>query len=281
MNTTNTAAIKRVAAINPRAFKAMHSVVGFDFEQPFTLIAIDGPYTANKLNNAIRQEMGESLNHVTVVLTRNPRSQWRKGFYLFTLRGSNVTIKCDYIGYGMETFSRKSDFDELRKSPSVEAFVFVQDRGHLKPRQEKPVDYTGRFAEAPMRRHSRWDDGRYAIDKSGYILEIRREALRRKALKLRQDREKDAYLNTDNAAKVDELRRKIAEVRLSLAAELTQANTGREVEAIADKLKWYKGLSGIMQDFERYESYTNERKFASIAESDRLYQDILNSLNAI
>lgn len=116
------------------------------------------------------------------------------------------------------------------------------------------------------------------IDKSGYLLRERREDLKRRAAALRAEREKAAFLAADNSAKVEELRGMIEARKNELVRQLQQATTAEAVREVEKALCSWKGLGGIMGDFERFERNSAAKKYASIEEADRVYNGIKNAL---
>ncbi len=272
--------VKALNKINPKAFRAMHQEVGFDFEKPFALFRIDGNFTIRKLENLIDEAGMNSRKDAIAILIHEPRSTWHKDLRLATLNHGKIEV--EHRAYGLGNFWRKSDFEDMRKSRNAETFVIVQSRAFIKAHEEKPIDLNGRFKTAPHRRT--WNGFRatsstYTLDKSGYIVDIRKENLKRRADDLRKERAKNAYLLTDNTAKVEELRRKISIRKAEIVNDLISATDAKSIKNVASKLDW-GGLYSIMNLFEDYERLTNERGYSSIESSERAYNTILEKLGA-
>lgn len=272
--------IKALNKINPKAFRALRQEVGFDFEKPFALFRIDGNFTVRKLENLIDEAGMDSRNDAVALLMHEPHSTWHKDLRLATLNHGKIEV--EHRAYGLGNFWRKSDFEDMRKSRNAETFVIVQSRAFIKAHEEKPIDLNGRFKTAPHRRT--WNGFRatsstYTLDKSGYIVDIRKENLKQRAYNLHKERAKNAYLLTDNTAKVEELRRKIAVRKAEIVNDLISATDAQSVKDVASKLDW-GGLYSVMSLFEDYERLTNTRGYSSIESSERAYNTILEKLGA-
>lgn len=209
-------------------------------------------------------------------------------------------------------FYRKADFDDLRKKNTAETWIILQAKEHLRFPTEVKLDLTERFTLGKVdvstykgyyvrgvelfRRDGKGEKldyqthGNYyyegmwkpesvyeIFDKSGWYLRDRREDLKRRADALRAERAKAAYLNTDNADKVKELRALIDRRKAEIVAQLSMASTSEEIDAVREALGW-RGLYGIMRDFESFKENTEARKYSSIERSDAAYNAIKSKL---
>ena len=118
------------------------------------------------------------------------------------------------------------------------------------------------------------------FDKSGYYVRERRDELKRKAAALRAEREKAAFIATDNAAKVEELRGMIEARKMEIVSQLANAHTSADLKAVESAVAYFRGLGGIMCDFERYERNSAEKRYNSIADADRAYNAIKSALES-
>jgi hypothetical protein len=225
-----------------------------------------------------------------------------------------VRASFNYHLIPFDYFFSKGSFEEVRKDAGAETYVFLQRREFLKKPEKKPVDYSQRFKVKDVRYswtsnmaeryvyslelYETTTDGKRkiefgknkcylsdrphntadVIDKSGYLLQDRRENLKRRAAKLRAERAKAAFMAADNSAKVEELRGMIEARKNEIVQQLQQATTAEEVKKVESALAWWKGLGGIMSDFERFERNSAAKKYASIEEADRVYNGIKNAL---
>ena len=210
-------------------------------------------------------------------------------------------------------FYRKRDFDDLRKRNTADTWIILQAREHLRFPAEPKLDLSERFkiGKADMSSYKgesyvnrvelfrmagkgekqiyethgnylwagMWKpESVYDIfDKSGWYLRGKREDLKRRANILRKEREKAAYLNTDNADKVKELQALIDRRKAEIVAQLAAAATSKEIDAVRDALG-FRGLYGIVSDFETFKEKTEGRKYSSIEDSDRAYNAIKSKM---
>lgn len=119
------------------------------------------------------------------------------------------------------------------------------------------------------------------IDKSGYLLPWRRDELKRRALELRKEKEKAAYLQTDNSGKIEEIAARIEKVKKALAGEVLRAVNYDDVCKVARRLGHCKGLASVVNHFELFQNYTVEKRFSSIASSEAKYQEIVKELDEL
>lgn len=275
--------IKALNKINPKAFRALHNEIGFDFEKPFTLFRIDGNFTIRKLENLIDEAGMDSRKDVVAILIRDEKA-WNSALHLVRLVDGKIDIDVTrklWSNFDVDYFVTKGNFENMRKSRTSETFVIVQSRAFVKAHEEKPIDLNGRFKTAPSCRvwYGRNCSDRHTLDKSGYIVDIRKENLKRRADDLRKERAKNAYLLTDNTAKVEELRKKIAVRKAEIVNDLISATDAKSIKNVASKLDW-GGLYSVMSLFEDYERLTNTRGYSSIESSERAYNTILEKLGA-
>lgn len=228
-----------------------------------------------------------------------------------------VRASFNYQLIPFDYFYCKGSFEEVRKDAGAETYVFLQKREFLKKPEKKPVDFSQRFHLAQVRyswtsngnkkyvsslelyetttdgkrkveygERSRYyaalsdrpEDAGEWIDKSGYLLRDRRENLKRRAAALRAERAKAAFMAADNSAKVEELRGMIEARKNELVQQLQQATTAEAVREVEKALCTWRGLGGIMSDFERFERNSAAKKYASIEEAERVYNGIKNAL---
>lgn len=209
-------------------------------------------------------------------------------------------------------FYRKADFDALRKKNTAETWIILQAKENLRFPAEVKLDLTERFKIGKVdistykgicvrgvelfRRDGKGEKldyqthGNYyyegmwkpesvyeIFDKSGWYLHDRRENLKRRADALRAERAKAAYLNTDNADKVRELQALIDRRKAEIVAQLSEAATSDEIDAVREALGW-RGLYGIVRDFEAFKENTEARKYSSIERSDDAYNAIKSKM---
>lgn len=119
------------------------------------------------------------------------------------------------------------------------------------------------------------------IDKSGYLLPWRRDELKWRAFARRSEKEKAAYLQTDNNGKIEEIAARIEKVKKALAEEILRAVSCDDVCKVARRLGHCKGLASVVNHFELFQKYTIEKRFSSIAASEARYQEIVKELDEL
>lgn len=119
------------------------------------------------------------------------------------------------------------------------------------------------------------------IDKSGYLLPWRRDELKRRAVVRHNEKEKAAYLQTDNSGKIEEIAARIEKVKKALAEEVLRAVSYDNVCTVSRRLGHYKGLASVVNLFELFQTYTIEKRFASIASSEARYHEIIAELDEL
>lgn len=307
--------IKKLLSVDRNAMRDLHTVIGFDFNKPFTVWEISGRFTVKQIEKEAEKR---GYNNAVISVCVRDRFGWNKDFSLATVRGGVVTIdyKTPYYGNGrgLDTFYAKCSFEDMRKSESAEAVIFAQRRDDIKKPEEKKVDFSERFKVERVNyctdgHGARWisklelkqttnngkrveyggpwyidneksrpQDVREVIDGSGYLLKERRAEWRRKAAKLRADREKEAYNATNNEKQLEELRSMIKNRKSVIVSMLQAAETCAQLREVEKAIAYWKGLAGIVSDFERFERNTAEKKYRSISESNSAFNAIKAAL---
>ena len=194
----------------------------------------------------------------------------------------------------------KKQLDEIRKEEGTTTYIICQKKANLSEENAHPVNLENRFilkdyltagykGESYIDRvHLRRTDDngsgytyndhgqiiytsyyKYAaidevIDKSGYIVNKKSDDLKRRAAALKADREKAAYLQTDNAETIASLENLFTATKSAIIEELKQETTSEAIEAVGDKIWKYNGLGGIASDLERLKANDAARKYSSI-----------------
>lgn len=212
-----------------------------------------------------------------------------------------------------DNFYAKSDFEEWRKNEGAEWWLVWQQPEHLQPVRGSsgPLDTSRRYKLNPAPyTHTRGGDGKGnswirrlsliltgeqgnktevttfnrpteltdIIDKSGYLLQERREDWKRKAEALRKERAKAEFLTTDNSDKVKDLKEKIAARKNELIAQLQTAATYEEIKQVEEALSYWNGFGDIVHKFETFARMVKEKSFPSVAHCEEAYNLILQKL---
>lgn len=319
MNNTNNN-IKNLLSVHSNALRCLHGTLNFDFCTPFNVYFISGKYTVRKIEKMIETDGYNIRNAVIAIVTRDLNS-WNKDFSMVTVdffNGIKIDYKmpyCNNYKSRLDTFFRKSDFEDVRKSEKAETYVFCQLKENLTKQTGNSIDYSGRFKFVNYRNYY---DGRNTyihkvnlrltggkgekieyqvdryrmggletndlndiIDKSGYLVCERRKEWKRKAKSLRSQRAKAAFKVTDNTEKISKLEELINKRKNELVIMLNNATTSIEIRNMGSMINSWNGLYGVVRDFELLKKRDEEKSFSSITDFEMAYATIVNTLDKI
>ena len=216
-------------------------------------------------------------------------------FYTYS-NGRSIYTKIEY-------YFRKSDFNDYRKQDNIITYVICQRKANAARKNPHEVNYTSRFKVKNISYWGyssggpsyigridliRTDDngttteyndhGRVIwkghtpeytniteiIDKSGYIVNTKRDELKRRAAALRAERAKAAYIKTDNAAIIAELENLYKKARAAIVKELSAAETVEQYQTISKKLDYFHGIADALAALERLKENDANRAYSSI-----------------
>ena len=296
-----TAAIR---AINPAIFEGLHIKVGFDFEAPITIKRISAPFTIKKAWKAV--EPSNPYTSTAAIIMRDSRPN----YYNHTPRVIPITadgIRDDFHDMSYHKYDRehhynnvfdyicrKGDFNDLRKLDTCEAFIIVQHDNFIQKPAEKKTDWTQRQRHMTPGTHEQRRPGysyykpyTIIIDKSNYRVDLKREDLKRRAAKLRTEREKAAAdLATKNTAAdrmnaitaaFNAAKRRIIDA-ISAAAPTDTAHIDSIDKAID---KYSTGIKWIVFDIERFNANATGNKYSSPDKYNAAFNGIVSRLDAI
>ncbi len=303
MNTNE--AKKALLRENKYALRGLHDVFGYDFMAPHDVMHISGKFTINQVNKLV-EKAGYSVRSKTVLLVKvNGRGCWNNELHVVKVMGSGYKVDFrspyynNYNNKAFDNYYAKKGFEEARKDDKVEAYIICQENDFLRKKADSPVDredrykiscrWTGHYdiVSCTTSKKYDWTLDTYnrehledVFDRSGYFVKFKREDLKRRAEKLRAEREKAAYLETENTAKIDNLLRMIDKRKLEIVEQLANATTSAAMKSIEDSVSYFRGLGGILSDFEIFKRKTENKEYPSIAASDAAYNRIMAKLNA-
>lgn len=201
----------------------------------------------------------------------------------------------------VDDFYAKTQLNDTRKQDGLTTYIICQKKENQATENPHPVDLAARFTLKKFDTYRKSSGGEYIdrvylrrtddtgsaytyhdrsniiyesrftntaineiIDKSGYIIDRKRDELKRKAAALRADRARAAYLETDNTNIIKELDSLFTETKNAIIEELTQATTAEALKKVSDKLDRWRGLAGIAGDLERLKEADKARKYSSV-----------------
>ena len=301
-----------ILAINPAIFKGLHIKLGFDFQQPVTIRRIPAPFTIKKAWKLVEADHTPATSTAAIIM-RDTGNTWGiyRDLHMTPITADNLRDDYDdHMSYSLgrahgyktvfSDFYAKGSFHDLRKSPTCEAWIIAQRNDLLKPWAEPARDWTERQRDMTPGEHPQpcrvyYGNRRpvYLIDKSNYRLDARREDLKRRAAKLRADRQKaaaDDATRATAARRYNDLLKAFNDARQRIITALVNVDTltlspatVAELETIGKAVGEYayKGLSGAARDINQFEAAARDNRFTTPARYDAAYNDILEKLAAI
>lgn len=301
-----------ILAINPAIFKGLHIKLGFDFQQPVTICRIPAPFTIKKAWKLAADH--DPTTSTAAIIMRDTGNTWGiyRDLHMAPITADN--LRDDYDDHSMSyslgrahgyktvfsTFFSKGSFHDLRKAPTCEAWIIAQRNDLLKPWTEPARDWTERQRDMTPGEHPQpcrvyYANRRpvYLIDKSNYRIDARREDLKRRAAKLRADRQKaaaDDATRATAARRYNDLLKAFNDAKQRIITALVNVDpltlspaTVAELEIIGKAIGEYawKGLSGAARDINQFEAAARENKFTTPARYDAAYNAIVEKLAAI
>jgi hypothetical protein len=219
----------------------------------------------------------------------------------------------------IDNFYAKRQYEDVRKSDQADTVIIWQDRQFLNMVQrEKSLDRSSRFKLLNYdfitdRTHNKRYIKRVelqktgekggkcrldligmtfcpgspfykteigdVIDKSGYLLQDRRDDLRRRAAALRAERKKAAFNASNNDDKIKSLEKALASRKAQIVKALEAAETVEEFEAVEKSLSRWDGYTRAFNSFNTFKKRVEEKAFASLDDCERDYKTILQRLN--
>lgn len=299
-----------ILAINPAIFKGLHIKLGFDFQQPLTICRIPAPFTIKK---AWKLAEADPATSTAAIIMRDTGNTWGiyRDLHMTPITADNLRDDYDdHMSYSLgrahgyktvfSDFYAKGSFHDLRKSPTCEAWIIAQRNDLLKPWTEPTRDWTERQrdmtpGEHPQPRRVYYGNRRpvYLIDKSNYRLDARRDDLKRRAAKLRADRQKaaaDDATRATAARRCNDLLKAFSDAKQRIITALVNVDpltlgpaAVTELETIGKAIGEYawKGLSGAARDINQFEAAARDNRFTTPARYDAAYNEILEKLAAI
>lgn len=250
------------------AFMQLHNAFGFDFEKPFNMVYHEGNFTIA----SARKLLGVEFDNFIIII-RNPENYCRRDRFMVVkaIGGGFDLVEGRTLGYynnfrqSLDDYFRKSDFNDDRKSTKAQAYFLYQPE-----RYRRPVKATPRPSY-----YNRRDD---IFDKCGNNVTERRNELIRRAEALRRERKRAEYLETDDAAKVQELEKKIAATKAAIISELEKATTENDYKKVGEKIGGWHGLKWVVWHFGNYKKRTAEKDYPSVDMATAAYNEIVKDL---
>lgn len=250
------------------ALMQLNHAFGIDFEKPFTMVYHEGNFTIASARKLVGVEYDDFI-----IIIRNPENYCRRDRFMVVkaIGGGFDLVEGRALGYynnfrqSLDHYFRKSDFNDDRKSTKAQAYFLYQAKEYRRPvKPERPPYY--------IRRND------VIFDKSGNNITERRNDLKRRADALRRERARAAYLETDDAAKVQELGKRIAATKAAIISELEKATTENDYKKVGEKIGGWHGLKWVVWNFGIYKKRTAEKDYPSVETANGAYNEIVKDL---
>ena len=305
-------ASKAMYKLNSAIFRGLHVKMGFDFEKPITIKRIPAPFTIRAAYKVIEPDGLNQYNATTAIIMHDSRpGRYDSTPRLVPLHLDGIRDDFDKMSYHQydrqhrytwifDDFCRKGDFHELRKAKTCEAFIISQRDEYTRKYSEPVRDWTERQRDMNPGEHVQRTQFYYnkrptiIIDKSNYRVDMKRDDLKRRAAKLRSDREKaaaDAATESTANVKYCELIAALYHANQRIIKALTAidyenvtadtVNTFRTIAASIGEYSYLRGISAATNSIIDFERSAKEKKFTSPDRYNAAYNNILDTLNAI
>ena len=298
---TNTSAKALLTAAGKNTLRYIHDNYGLDFEQPFILEKLNEKFTVNKIWSFIPHYLYDFTVVAVVHDERLPQYNIAK----ILSNGIDIELpnknKYDHKTRP-EHYYLKGDFDKDRKKGN-DYFIIAQQKNYIRPVKEKenPVfdenhryiitktNHSYLYFKDPEKqgKEEYYSSGRFVydrrsnnfenwFDKSGYLVIRQQERLQQEAKKLRTEREKAKYLETDNTSYIEKVRYEFNKLKTYSIGLLAAASNYETLKNISHCFDWK--IAWILFDIELFEQRTNNKEYASIEKSMTAYNNILSKI---
>lgn len=305
---------KMLVKENPKALQFLHNAHGFDFEKPFYIGSIPGRFTYKMVNDCIKANIGDDFVSVVLVKPKSylyerlHYATMKAGKFSISVDRAKVRT----WAFNVDTFVSVSDFEETRKSRTECVYIIAQKPEYMvTPKTEKTLrpnerykvmDSVGRCAdgrgkvwinEIKLRRndgsrnvtsYKPWNSfypGENQsnvledyVDKSGYIVRMRRMELAGQAKKLKAQHNAEELARTDFSARKASVDAGIAAAKKFLADAIMAASTKQEVRSIEGKIS---SLEWVFYDVDKAENGF----FSNVAAKNRHYDELERKIREI
>lgn len=287
---------KELTTINRGMLQGLHNQFGYDFMNPYTLVKIEGAFTAKKaLDGAINWELFEREDYKVVFLLSDRRcacyvaNELKAAIYtrdVFDVK----CVKSDFY-HGLDNFYAKCDLENVRKDENTVTYVLIQKTRYIKTvnfRAAVPEIVTGKryhYTEETARNFEKYSfadvigsdskaytlkngtgvkhDISHFIDKSGYYVYGYKNALEWRVYNLKTERARRHYAAADNTALIESLRAKIKATKAAAVIAFERANTAADLKRFEMALTYYNGFTCCVNDFEDLEKKESVKWYSS------------------
>lgn len=299
---------KELLSKNKNVLKALHELRGFDFESDYTIQKHTGKFTLNSIKKSLGFIDIENTNTVLIISDVKYRED-----YLYIVNvysdGFGVSFKNRIYYRGIDDFWSKGRFEDFRKDESKNFYIISQNKELEKKASKKEVDLSNRFKYVS---NIGWGNGKgahgisqidlldtthngerftihtqnpssstdiyYFVDKSGYLVESKKEDLKRKATALRREREKNAVDEINFNNEILEIESQLLSIKNNLIVAIQKASNFDSIcniDKITSALRW------LYLSIDRFKTNNESKNFSSISSAKTRLTDITNDIEKI
>lgn len=307
-----------------KALQVLSCMFGFNFQADFGVTEINGKTTVNQIVKAATNDGYKLFNDKLVILIRDTAgNQYEQRYHIVKIDKSS-RIEIDYRipswkirPTELETFWRKSDFEEMRKKTTAQTLIFWQNKTLLKTKSDKKPELMGRFITTDdhafgkcyqsdrktwfyhkidilalddksdknnrfeYRINQRTQNKLDVIDKSGYLVDAYRANLYQRFKKYKAAKDKEKVLQIDMTSRVDELKELAKNAKQAILTLFEQAETSVELRHVSALIDRWDMLSSIYSYVDDFAKQAENKIFASVENYNRDYNNIKNDIKTL
>ena len=265
---------------NPKALRALHAAEGFDFQKIMRIYRIEGKFTLAQITKVLGEDHSTKQNRIVLLVKppHNPYNEYKNRLHLVRLKDActdfDVEIKGVPFGSDVETWYRKSDFNDARKSARY-VWIFCQSVENLS--ETKPTEIIQiyrRYSGDLYNKHYYKPWTRIETDKSGYPVELKRNELKQKAQALRAERAREKAAAADFSERIETLKADAEAFRAEVISALSVPGMF-SFEISQSPYELYQ----ILRNINRIETKTSNREWTSLDSASREMEGTAERLN--
>ena len=303
---------------NPKALQFLHEAKQFDFEKDFLILKIENHFTHNAIKKEIEKYISGDYEAAILLKRATDYSTHDELYYvdmnLYRFYPLREDRGLPYWKYNIDWFFSIGDFEDVRKKKTDHIFVIAQSTKHLVPKEESKTDFSQRFILEGVKRAGDGRGNTYIselhlirtngsnseftfypnktfypalgrenvleniIDKSGYILTLRRNDLKRRAAALKADREKNRFLESDFSKENAVLHEKIETVKKTMAEKTLQTRTYDDAKKLDEAINIFRWL---MMYTETHDEKIKNKTFSSVQAAKNSFSELESKISKI
>lgn len=302
---------------NPKALQFLHEAKRFDFEKDFLILKLENSFTFNSVTKEIKKHITGDFSAALLLKANSDYCRDRDLYFVNMGSSKFYPLRDDrslpYWNYNIDWFFGVGDFEDVRKKKTDHVYVIAQKTELLSTKKEKTTDFSQRFKLVDIRKcgdgrgnsyiseltliktdgtgekvkftphpykpvKEYINDAGKIIDKSGYILTLQRDDLKRRAAALKADREKATFLESDFSTENILLHESVNEIKKLIAEKTLAAATyddASKLDSAIHKLRW------LFMDLENHDKELINKTFSSVTATENSFKSIRKTISEI